>query len=129
MTQAETTAIRKHSNLLTNTHKSGETYDEKGMKTMAIVLYALSYTGIVIQVTDIVPGIPDRITTAVIVMGLVAANMIQWRQAIKDREDFRNRTLEQQKIHRDEIKEQNENIMKMVESNSRAIQEIFKSIK
>jgi hypothetical protein len=104
--------------LIKDTGECPENKVLKGMKKMTIVFYAISLVGVVIQATDIVPGIPDRITFSVIVLGLVAANLMQWRQAIKDRESNRQDLA---KMHTD--------MMEMAKNNQEAIQEILIELK
>lgn len=87
MTQAETTAIRKHSNLLTNAHKSGETYEENGMKTMIILGYLFGLSGVILE--GIIPDVPDRITVGLIVVGLTTANWLQWKENNRSRDNHR----------------------------------------
>jgi hypothetical protein len=102
---------------------------KKGMKVMAIVFYALSFAGVFIQATDIIPGIPDRITFSVIVGGLVAANLMQWHQAIKDREQSRKSLQEMMKDHRGEIRQIQDSMFNLVKTNQDAIQQVLREMK
>lgn len=123
LTKAETSAIIKHSidklpNTLIGYKVTGRLSATNTMKIMTMIFYSISLLGVVNQATDIVPGIPDRITFSIIVTGLVAANIMQWRQAIKDRESNRQDLA---KMHTD--------MMQMVANNQEAIQEILREIK
>lgn len=63
------------------------------MMKMTLIMYALSFAGVFLQATEVFPGIPDRVTFSAIVGGLVAANLLQWNQSIKERDQNR-KTLE-----------------------------------
>lgn len=102
---------------------------KKGMKIMAIAFYMLSLMGVFIQATDIIPGIPDRITFSVIVGGLVAANLMQWHQAIKDREQNRKSLEDMVKDHRGEIRSIQESMIALVRANQEAIQQLFREMR
>lgn len=115
--------------LIANTHKAGEPYEKHGMKTMAIILYLMSFTGVVLQAGDIITGIPDRYAGGTVVAMLIAANAIQWRQSIKDRLAYASRLAQMQQEHRAEIVSQQAAMMTLVENNQKAIQEILKNIK
>ena len=66
---------------------------KKRMMKMTLIMYALSFAGVFLQATEILPGISDRVTFSAIVGGLVAANLLQWNQSIKERDQNR-KTLE-----------------------------------
>ena len=116
-----------------------------GMKTMTIILYLTTAMGLFLQGAqgvDIIPTVPDRITFSVIIGGLVAANMIQWRQSVSDRGKHSKSMEDQQREHRQEIKEMQAAIehrqeikemqaaiMQLVKDNQVAIQAILKDLK
>ena len=96
---------------------------------MAIVLYLMSFTGVVLQAGEIITGIPDRYAGGTVVAMLIAANAIQWRQSIKDRLAYAKRLAEMQQEHRAEIVSQQSQMMQLVENNQKAINEILRSLK
>jgi hypothetical protein len=113
--QREKLSIKERFDLSNTLHGKGggerPKTEVKRMKVMAIVFYALSFAGVFMQATNIVPGIPDRVTFSAIVGGLVAANLMQWHQAIKDREQNRKSLEEMVDRHQDEMKHIQETMM------------------
>ena len=52
--------------------------------------YVISFLAFALQVSDVIPGVPDALTMAVIVAGLSTAVVMQWRQNNKNNEIYRS---------------------------------------
>ncbi len=84
---------------------------------MILIAYVIGFSGIVLQAlngTEIVPGVPDRVTMGLIVFGLAAANVIQWRQGIKDRD----RLINDKEVSRKEL-------IELVKNNTNVMRELI----
>lgn len=91
------------------------------MKTVIEVLYGVGFSGMLLQ---IVPGVPDYVSYSMIVFGLSTAIVAQWRQAIKDRQEYRKDIKEIKDDFNTTIKEHSQLIEKHTDLQKDIIQKI-----
>ena len=57
-----------------------------------IILYTVGFLGLIQYTMNVIPGVSDVVSLSAVVTGLASANIIQYRQAMKERTE--NRKIE-----------------------------------